>query len=123
MATGLSTANIDTALDTVVATATNYYVQFHVGDPGASGVSNPAGETARAAVQFAAASGGSKANSSAATLSAVSTTETWTFFSAWSASTGGTFEFSGTVSSGGVTAGDDISVDVGNLTVSIAGAA
>ncbi|MDZ7732194.1 MAG: hypothetical protein U5R31_03000 [Acidimicrobiia bacterium] len=47
----------------------------------------------------------------------VAADETWTHFSAWSASSGGSCGFTGTVTDGAVEDGGNATVEVGNLTV------
>lgn len=121
MATGIAQAKADAAMDAEVTGTV--YIQLHVGDPGAAGTSNPAANTTREAVTFASAASGSKASNLLATWTSVSTTETYTDFSLWTASSGGTFLWSGTVSNGAVTAGDTFSAASGGLTLSMTGAA
>jgi len=119
MATGVASASAASSLDTILGTSANRYVQLHTGDPGAAGTANIAGNTTRAVTQFAAASGGSKSTNADATWTSVSNTETYTFFSIWSAASSGTFYFSGTVTGGAVTAGNDFKFASGNLTCNI----
>lgn len=96
------------------------YVKLHTGDPGSAGTSNAAGNTTRQQATFGTnASAGSIANTVAVTWTSVSTTETYTHFSAWDASTSGNFIFSGTLTGNGVTAGDTFSVGIGSLTASL----
>lgn len=96
------------------------YVQLHTGDPGAAGTSNVAGETTRQAVTFAAAGSGAAASTTDATWLLVSTTETYSHVSVWSASSGGTFIGSDQLaSSQAVQAGDTYELVAGNLTLSI----
>lgn len=121
MATGLASADINSALDTIF-TGTQW-IQLHTGDPGAAGTANVATNNTRDSVTWAAASGGSKATAADAAWTSVSTTETYTHFSVWSASSAGTFHGSGTVTGGGVTAGQDFTIPSGSLTMSITGAA
>lgn len=85
------------------------YVKLHLGDPGEDCTSNAAVETTRKAVTFAAASGGSMAASGSpvAEWTSVSTTETYTHFSVWDASTAGNPLGYGALSaSAAMTAGD-----------------
>lgn len=85
------------------------YVKLHLGDPGEAGTTNPAVEATRKAVTFAAASGGSMAatGSPVAEWTSVSTTETYTHFSVWDASTAGNCLGAGSLSaSAAMTAGD-----------------
>lgn len=104
------------------------WIKFHVGAPGPAGTANPAGETRRVAA-FATpfgtdpASGVIANDGSIGPLLAVSTTEVWSHWSYWDDSTAGTFWFSGTLTGGSVTAGDDVTIAVGQLTVTVPSAA
>jgi hypothetical protein len=96
------------------------YIQLHVGDPGAAGTSNPAGNTTRQQATFGnAASGGSIANTVAVTWTSVSTSEDYTHFSVWSASSSGTFQCSGTITANPVVVGDTLTFAIGALTASV----
>lgn len=121
MATGMASASAATSLDSILGTSSNVYVKLHLGDPGAAGTTSPAVNTTRAAVQFAAASGGAKTSNSDASWTSVSTTETYSHFSIWSTvgPAGGTFLYSGTVTGGAVTAGNDFKIASGQLSCNI----
>ena len=94
------------------------WVKLHVGDPGAAGTSNAAGETTRKQATFGtSAASGTIANTVALSWTAVSTSEDYTHFSFWTASTAGTFLGSGTMTANAVGAGDDFSIAIGALTV------
>lgn len=129
MALGLSAAYANKFLDfignaTAAGTApTGVFVKLHVGDPGAAGTANPAVETTRQAASFGAASGGSMANDAAITWTAIAGSEDPGFFSAWDASTAGTFLLSGTITANAYTAGDTYTVAIGAMTVSLSTAA
>lgn len=125
MTTGLA-AGVANSLLSAVCSATNYtaptafYVKLHIGDPGSAGASNAAGNTTRQSTTFAAASGGSIATSAAVTWTSVSTTETYTHVSFWSASTAGTFLGSNALTaSKSVTAGDTFTIASGSLTLAL----
>jgi hypothetical protein len=125
MATGLLSTVANSLLN-AVCKATNYtaptanWVKFHVGAPGAAGTTNPAGNTTRIQATFGSvASGGSIANTASLDWTSVSTSETYTFFTVWDASTAGNFLYSGTVTANAVIAGDNFSVAIGALTVSM----
>lgn len=120
MATGLSAARRNAAIDATVALGT--WIKMHTGDPGSAGTSNAATETDRIQATFAAASGGSAVTSATWTLPGVAATETYTHFSMWTASSGGTFLASGTVTNGSVVAAQNFVIAAGNLTLSITGA-
>lgn len=98
-----------------------FYVKLHIGDPGAAGTSNPAAETTRQAATFgSAASSGAISNTVAVTWTNVSTTETYTHVSFWTASSGGTFLGSDDLSSSAaVTAGDTFSIPIGDLDLTV----
>jgi hypothetical protein len=126
MATGLSSSVANAILDalcrnTAWTPPSALYVKLHVGDPGAAGTANAATETTRKQATFGtAASGGAISNTSAITWTGVGGSEDFTHFSAWDASTAGSFQFSGTITANPVTAGDDFSIAVGDLAVSLA---
>lgn len=96
------------------------YVQLHTGAPGSAGTANVAGESTRvAAGAFAAPSAGSTTNSSSITWTSVTTSETYSHVSLWSALTSGTFIASGTITASAVTAGDNFQIPATDMTVSI----
>lgn len=117
MATGFGPGGANTALDALVAYAP--WVKLHTGDPGSAGTSNAATETTRKQVTWAAASGGSVANSVAVTWTAIAGSQDATHFTLWTASTAGTFGASGTITANAYTAGDDYTVAIGGLTLSV----
>lgn len=127
MAVGLAPATAAGILDAIGnAAAFSFaavWIKLHVGDPGAAGTSNPAGNTTRQQASFGAASSGAIANDAALTWTNVSTSEDYTHYSAWTASTSGTFEFSGTVTANAVTAGDTFTIPIGDLDLTLAVAA
>lgn len=98
---------------------TGHFIQLHVGDPGVDGTANPAQETTRQAASFAAPAGGSVANDAVVEWLNVAATENYTHFTDWSAATAGTFQGSGTITDGNVTAGTDFSADVGALVITL----
>lgn len=126
MAEGLSVAQANAYLNslcrgTAYTPPAGVFVKLHVGAPGAAGTSNPAGNTTRQAATFGtAAAGGAISNTASIDWTSVSTTEDYTHFSAWDASTAGNFLFSGTVTANSVTAGDNFSIPVGDCDVSLA---
>lgn len=70
------------------------FAKLHTGDPGAAGTSNASAETARKALSFSAASGGSKSATGSPVAQWASWsagTETISHLSIWTASTAGTF--------------------------------
>jgi hypothetical protein len=95
---------------------TSVFAKLHLGDPGAAGATNAAVETTRQQVTFGnAATTGAIANTAAVEWTSVSTTETYTHYSLWTASTGGTFLGSGTITGGAVTAGNNFSIPIGDF--------
>ena len=122
MAEGFAAAEANSIIDQLIA---DYpWIQLHTGAPGAAGTANVAGNATRkdASAAFAPASGG--VATSDVTLSwtdpEVDTSEDYTHCTFWSASTAGTFGFSGTVTANAVDAsGDTFSIPVGSLTVTL----
>ena len=123
MATGLSayTANkfLDALGNATAFSVTDVYIKLHVGDPGANGTSNPATETTRKVVTFAAASNGTIASDSAATWTNIAGSEDATHFTSWYNLTAVNFLFSGTVTSNPYTAGDTVTIASAALTASL----
>lgn len=117
MAEGMSVGQANASLDTVLTGTT--WVQLHTAAPGAAGTSNVAANSTRKSITMAAASAGDKASNSAAAWTTVPNTETYTHFTIWTASSAGTFLYSGTVTGGAVTAGNDFTIASGSLTCSI----
>jgi hypothetical protein len=98
------------------------FVQLHVGSPGSAGTANIAGETLRVTTgssPFSAPAGGSTTSANAVAWTGVSTTETYTYVTFWSALTGGVFIASGTITSTAVTAGGNFTIPAGDIAVAI----
>ncbi len=97
------------------------WVQLHTGDPGAAGTSNPAGEADRTQSTFGSvASGGAISNTAAIAWTAVASSETYSWVSLWSASSGGTFLGSGALTqSKTVNSGDNFTIPIGDLDLAI----
>jgi hypothetical protein len=96
------------------------YAQLHVGAPGAAGTANIAGNNVRqSAGAFATPSGGSTTNSAAINWTSVSTSETYSHVSLWSASSAGTFIASGSITAGAILAGQNFQLPAGGMTVSL----
>lgn len=108
-------------LDAISGTAFSVsaaYLQLHTGDPGEDGTANAAGETTRKAVSFGAASGGSMVSSATVEWTNVSTSETYSHWSLWDASSSGNALWSGALaSSAAVTAGDTFQITSLTLTL------
>lgn len=95
MARGAAATTVNGWLDGTFST-TNCWIKLHTGDPGASGANAAAaGDATRKQATMAAASGGSKAmTGTAGPWTNVTTTETLTDISIWSAVSAGTFNAS-----------------------------
>lgn len=102
---------------------TNLYAKLHVGDPGAAGTSNPAGNTSRQEITFGAASGGAISNDNAPSWTSVSTAEDYTHISIWDDPTAGNFLVSGTITANAVSIGDTFTLPVGDVDLTITVAA
>lgn len=123
MTDGLSTVNFANALlNTINNTSfaiSAIYVQLHTGSPGASGTSNLSAVTTRELATFAAASGGAIALSGSPSPWSMTTTETITDISVWSASSSGTFYWSAPLSvSKNVSNGDTLTLNTCGLSFS-----
>lgn len=133
MTTGLSASIANSYLDwlfngTVMPTApTGCWIQLHTADPGAAGTTAVAGNATRKDLRaaMANASGGAITSDTALTWTTgeVDTSEDYTHWSAWTASSAGTFLASGTVTANAVTVGDEFSIPVGDFDASFATAA
>lgn len=129
MATGFSAATAAAILNALCRNTSwtqpaALYVQLHIGDPGAAGTSNVAGETDRVAATFgSAATTGAISNTAALTWTAVSNSEDYSHFSVWSASTSGTFYFSGPLTAAAISSGSDFTIPIGDLDVTLSTAA
>lgn len=123
MATGLSAYLANSFLN-ALGNATAYsvtlpYIKLHIGDPGANGTTNPATETTRKVVSFAAAANGSIASDADITWTNIAGSEDATHFTAWDNLTAGNFLFSGTITGNPYTAGDTYTIASGSLTASL----
>jgi hypothetical protein len=115
MAEGLSATAANALLDSLGSTYS--WVQLHTGAPGAAGTANVAAETDRKQVTWGSAAGGAKTNTAELSWPAVAATETYTNCTFWTASTAGTFGFSGDITANQVDAGDEFVIAVGDLDV------
>ncbi len=110
-------AMLDALRNTSFAVAATY-LQLHTGDPGEDGTSSVATENTRQAVSFGAAASGSMVSSGNVTWTNVSTTETYTHWSMWDASTAGNCLWTGSLaSSASVDAGDTFQITSLTLTL------
>lgn len=97
---------------------TTVYIKLHTGAAGEDGTSNAATETTRKAVTWNSASSGSISASATIEWTNVSTTETYSHWSAWDNSTAGNCLWVGALSSSAaVTAGDTFQITA--LTLSL----
>jgi hypothetical protein len=125
MAVGLASGIANSILDALCRNVAwtqpaAFWVKLHIGDPGSAGTANAAGETTRKQGTFSAASAGAITNSAELAWTNVSTTETYSHVSFWSASTAGTFLGSDALeASKAVTAGDNFTILAGDLDLSI----
>jgi hypothetical protein len=121
MAIGLS-AYLANALLNTFCNATSFsvatpYMKLHIGDPGSAGTSNPAVNTTRKSVSFAAAASGAIANDAQISWTSVAATEDYTHWSLWDASSAGNFLQSGTITANAVTIGDTFNINTGDLDI------
>lgn len=97
---------------------TTVYIKLHTGDAGEDGTANAATNTSRQSASWAAASSGSIATNATISWTNVSTTETYSHWSMWDASTAGNCLWTGALSSSAaVTAGDTFQIT--SLTLSL----
>lgn len=130
MAVGLASAQAAGILD-ALGNATNYtaptafWIQLHTADPGSAGTTAIAGNATRKQVSFGAAAGGAIANDTAVTWTTgeVDTSEDYTHWTAWTASSAGTFICSGTMTANAVTVGDSFTIPIGDLDLTLTVAA
>lgn len=109
------------------AAPTNIWIQLHTGDPGASGTANVAGNATRKDLTAAmgTAASGAITNTAAITWTTgeVDTSEDYTHWALFDASTAGTFLCSGTMTANAVTVGDEFTIPIGDFDASFATAA
>lgn len=123
---GIAAGQANIALD-AIRTDTPF-IQLHIGEPGAAGVTNKATEVTRKAVTFGAASGGIMTNSAQVQWTNIAGSQDATHFSVWrGAGAGtdgtGTFAFSGTITANPYTAGDTYTAAISAITLTIVVAA
>lgn len=99
------------------------WAKLHTGAPGAAGTANASTEATRKQVTFgSAAASRTISNTALVEWTGVSTTETHTHVSLWSASSGGTFLGSDALpSSVGSQAGENVRIAIGAVSLSIGG--
>lgn len=109
------------------AAPTNIWIQLHTADPGSAGTTAVAGNATRKdlTASMGAAASGLISNNVAITWTAgeVDTSEDYTHWSLFDASTVGTFLCSGLMTANAVTVGDEFTIPIGDLDLSFATAA
>lgn len=109
------------------AAPTNIWIQLHTADPGSAGTTAVAGNATRKdlTASMGTAASGLISNNAAITWTTgeVDTSEDYTHWSLFDASTAGTFLCSGTMTANAVTAGDEFTIPSGDLDLSFATAA
>ena len=109
------------------AAPTNIWIQLHTADPGASGTTAVAGNATRKDLTAAMGTAASGAITSTAavtwTTGEVDTSEDYTHWALFDASTAGTFLCSGLMTANAVTVGDEFTIPIGDLDASFATAA
>jgi len=121
IASGVAAALLDAICNAADYTApTGFYVKLHTGDPGAAGTSNAATETTRQSAAMDAASGGTITSGSDVTWTNVSTSETYSHVSFWSAASSGTFLGSDDLEvARDVNAGDTFTIAAGDIDLAL----
>lgn len=104
------------------AAPTNIWIQLHTADPGSAGTNAVAGNATRKdlTASMGTAASGLISNNVAITWTAgeVDTSEDYTHWSLFDASTVGTFLCSGLMTANAVTVGDEFTIPVGDLDLS-----
>jgi hypothetical protein len=97
------------------------YIQLHTADPGASGTTAVAGNATRKSVSFSAAASGAITNDADIdwTSGEVDTSEDYTHYSLWDASTVGNFLHSGTITANPVVSADTFKIAAGDLDITV----
>ena len=113
----LSTYGANAILDGTAMPAT-LYAKLHIGNPGAAGTSNPAGETVRKSFTRGAAASGATTNAADLDWASVGATEDYSHVTIWDASSGGNCWWVGVLSASTVTLGDDFTIPAGDLDLS-----
>ena len=125
MTTGISAAQANSILD-ALAKGTDYagnaavWVKLHTADPGAAGTTAAAGNTSRQQAAFASAAAGANATNADLVWTNVSTAETYSHVSFWTASSSGTFLGSSVLTASKTVAiGDTFTIPSGSLTMGL----
>ncbi len=103
------------------------WIQLHTADPGSAGTTAVAGNATRKDLSAAmgTAASGAITNTAAITWTTgeVDTSEDYTHWSIFDASSAGNFLLSGTMTANAVTVGDEFTIPIGDLDVSLSTAA
>jgi hypothetical protein len=125
MAVGIASGQANSILD-ALAKGVDYagnaavWVKLHTGDPGSAGTSNAAGNTTRQQATFASSSAGANATNADVVWLSVSTAETYSHVSFWTASSSGTFLGSSALTASKTVAiGDTFTIPTGSLTMAL----
>jgi hypothetical protein len=115
VAEGWGVAGANSALD--AANTAHRWVQLHTGAPGPAGTANVAANATRKQATDTSAAGGAATTTADLTWSSgeVTTNETYTHYTRWSASSGGSFGYSGTLTAGEATAGQPFTLPAADL--------
>lgn len=125
MTVGIAAATLNSWLDALCRSVAYtdpaaFWLKLHIGDPGSAGTTNPAANTTRQQVTFSAASGGAITNSADIVWTSVPNVETYSHWSAWDASTAGTFLASDDLAVARLMAiGDTFTIAAGDLDIGI----
>jgi hypothetical protein len=125
MAVGIAAATLNSWLNATFRNVAytqpaEVWFKLHTGDPGSAGTSNAATETTRKQGAFSAASGGTLTTSAALEWTNVSTAETYSHWSAWTASAAGTFICSDDLATPRLVAvGDNFTIAAGDIDIAI----
>jgi hypothetical protein len=125
LAVGIASGEANKILD-ALAKGTDYpgnatvFVKLHIGDPGSAGASNAAGNTSRQQATFAAGSAGANQSNADVVWTNVSTAETYSHVSYWTANAAGTFLGSAVLTASKTVAiGDTFTIPSGSLTMAL----
>lgn len=125
MAVGIASGQADAILDALCRSVAysdpaGFFLKLHTGDPGSAGTTNAAANTTRQAVTFSASSGGAITNSADVVWTSVPNAETYSHWSAWSASVAGTFLASDDLAVARTVAiGDTFTIAAGDLDIAM----
>lgn len=126
MATGLGSGTVAAILNAMCNSGatfqyTTFWVKLHTGDPGAAGTTNAATNTTRQLASFSSATAaGANTTVNDITWTSVSTTESYSHVSFWTASSGGTLIATDNLEvTRGLTAGDNFTIATGDIDITL----